>query len=59
MRCAAWGGDAGSETSEAQTFLNDLLACYGVDRRAAGGRFGERTVDGYMDLFWPGCASSS
>jgi hypothetical protein len=51
---AAWGGYAGSEKSEAQTFLNDLLACYGVDRRAEGARFEERTVDGFMDLFWPG-----
>jgi hypothetical protein len=51
---AAWGGYAGSEKSEAQTFLNDLLAAYGVDRRAEGARFEERTADGFMDLFWPG-----
>ena len=51
---AAWGGYAGSEKSEAQTFLNDLLACYGVDRRSEGARFEERTSDGFMDLFWPG-----
>ncbi|HLG08755.1 MAG TPA: hypothetical protein VI409_08835 [Gaiellaceae bacterium] len=31
---AAWGGYAGTESSEAQTFLNGLLECYGTDRRA-------------------------
>jgi hypothetical protein len=31
---AAWGGYAGTERSEAQTFLNGLLECYGTDRRA-------------------------
>jgi hypothetical protein len=33
---ARWGGYHGSERAEAQTFLNELLACYGVDRQAAG-----------------------
>lgn len=51
---ARWGGYAGSERSEAQTFLNQLLDCFGVDRQAAGARFEERTGDGFMDLFWPG-----
>ena len=51
---ARWGGYQGSERSEAQTFLNDLLACYGTDRRAVGARFEERTAGGFMDLFWPG-----
>ena len=51
---AAWGGYTGTERSEAQTFLNGLLECYGTDRRAGGARFEERTVDGFMDLFWPG-----
>ena len=51
---AAWGGYAGTERSEAQTFLNDLLACYGTDRRAEGARFEERAGGGFMDLFWPG-----
>ncbi len=32
---AHWGGYHGSERAEAQTFLNELLACYGVDRQAA------------------------
>lgn len=51
---ARWGGYQGSERSEAQTFLNQLLECYGVDRQAAGARFEERTEGGFMDLFWPG-----
>jgi hypothetical protein len=51
---AAWGGYAGTERSEAQTFLNALLACYGTDRRAVGARFEDPTATGFMDLFWPG-----
>jgi hypothetical protein len=51
---AAWGGYAGTERSEAQTFLNGLLECYGTDRRAEGARFEERAGGGFMDLFWPG-----
>jgi len=51
---AAWGGYAGTEKSEAPTFLNDLLACYGTERRAEGARFEEHTAGGFMDLFWPG-----
>ena len=51
---ASWGGYQGTERSEAQTFLNELLTCYGAERRAAGARFEEKTGDGFMDLFWPG-----
>lgn len=51
---AHWGGYHGSERAEAQTFLNGLLACFGVDRQAVGAKFEERTQDGFMDLFWPG-----
>ncbi|MBA3434607.1 MAG: class I SAM-dependent DNA methyltransferase [Actinobacteria bacterium] len=51
---AAWGGYAGTERAEAQTFLNDLLACYGANRRAEGARFEERAGGGFMDLYWPG-----
>lgn len=51
---AHWGGYHGSERAEAQTFLNELLACYGVDRQAVGARFEERAAGGFMDLFWPG-----
>ena len=38
---ARWGGYRGSEKAEAQTFLNGLLECYGVDRRLVGARFEE------------------
>lgn len=48
---AAWGGYTGTERSEAQTFLNGLLECYGTDRRAEGARFEELTSGGFMDLF--------
>ena len=51
---ARWGGFHGSERAEAQTFLNELLACYGVDRQRVGARFEERGAGGFMDLFWPG-----
>jgi N-6 DNA Methylase len=51
---ATWGGFAGTERSEAQTFLNKLLECYGTDRLGAGARFEERSAGGFMDLFWPG-----
>ena len=51
---ASWGGYQGTEQSEAQTFLNELVACYGVERRAEGVRYEERVGEGFMDLFWPG-----
>lgn len=51
---ARWGGYHGSERSEAQTFLNQLLECYGVDRRREGVRFEELSAGGFMDMFWPG-----
>jgi hypothetical protein len=50
-----WRGYAGSEKAEAQTFLNELLDCYGVFRRDAGLRFEHHLPGvGYMDMFWPG-----
>ncbi|MGH3050044.1 MAG: type IIL restriction-modification enzyme MmeI, partial [Gaiellaceae bacterium] len=51
---ARWGGYQGSERAEAQTFLNQLLSCYGVDRQAAGARFEDARAGGFMDMFWPG-----
>jgi len=51
---ARWGGYSGSERSEAQTFLNELLDCYGTSRRKAGARFEETTRSGgFMDMVWP------
>ncbi len=51
---ARWGGYHGTERAEAQTFLNELLACYGVDRLDAGAKFEEHGPGGFMDLIWPG-----
>lgn len=49
-----WRDYSGSERSEAQTFLNELIACYGANRRAVGARFEDaHTADGIMDLYWP------
>jgi hypothetical protein len=54
---ARWHGYAGSERAEAQTFLNELFACYGRDRRDAGAEFEEaHTSTGIMDLYLPGKA---
>lgn len=50
---ADWGGYQGTERSEAQTFCNELLACYGTDRKAVA-RFEERTGEGgFIDMIWP------
>jgi hypothetical protein len=50
-----WAGYAGSERGEAQTFLNELFACYGTDRRAVGAVFEDaHSSTGIMDLHWPG-----
>jgi len=51
---AHWGGFQGSERAEAQTFLNQLLECYGTDRQTVGARFEEFGPGGFMDMIWPG-----
>jgi hypothetical protein len=52
---ARWANYAGTERAEAQTFLNELFACYGSDRMAVGARFEDfRHSAGFMDLHWPG-----
>jgi hypothetical protein len=48
-----WSLYEGSERAEAQTFLNELFACYGTDRRDAGARFEEPQASGIVDLLWP------
>ncbi len=54
---ADWRDYAGSERGEAQTFLNELLVCYGTDRRAAGATFEDAHVaTGIVDMHWPGLA---
>lgn len=50
-----WAGYAGSEKSEAQTYLNELFAAYGTDRKAVGALFEDfKSSAGFMDLHWPG-----
>lgn len=52
---AKWRDYAGSERSEAQTFLNELYAAYGTDRTEAGAKFEDfRSSAGFMDLHQPG-----
>ena len=52
---AKWEPYGGSERAEAQTFLNELFACYGTDRLAVGARFEDfKSSAGFMDLHWPG-----
>jgi hypothetical protein len=51
---ARWCEYSDSERSEAQTFLNELVACYGADRKAVGARFEDaHTATGIMDMYWP------
>ncbi|MGH9091908.1 MAG: DNA methyltransferase [Acidimicrobiales bacterium] len=48
-----WRDYAEGERQEAQTFLNELIACYGADRKAVGARFEKaRTATGIMDMYW-------
>ena len=50
-----WKGYSGSEKSEAQSFLNELFAAYGTDRREVGALFEDfKSSAGFMDLHWPG-----
>lgn len=52
-----WRDYGGSERAEAQTFLNELFASYGRDRREAGARLEDaHTSAGIMDLHLPGVA---
>ncbi|HET7485015.1 MAG TPA: DNA methyltransferase [Solirubrobacterales bacterium] len=50
---ADWGGYQGTERAEAQTFCNELLTCYGTERKAVAS-FEERTdAGGFIDMIWP------
>jgi len=52
-----WTGYYGTERAEAQTYLNELLDCYGVDRFAVGMKFEHHIPGvGFADMFWPGHA---
>ncbi len=48
-----WSLYEGSERAEAQTFLNELFACYGTDRVDSGARFEEPQQGKFVDLLWP------
>lgn len=49
-----WHDYDGTEKAEAQTFLNELFACYGSDRRELGAEFEFYSQGaGFMDLHWP------
>ncbi len=52
-----WKDYSGTERSEAQTFLNELFACYGTSRLDVGARFEDiqasASGSGFMDLHWP------
>src|SRR5215217_9431 len=48
-----WSLYRGSERAEEQTFLNELFACYGTDRRAVGARFEAPQEGKFLDLIWP------
>ncbi|MGH3473403.1 MAG: DNA methyltransferase [Aeromicrobium sp.] len=51
---AKWQAFAGTEKAEAQTFLNELFACYGLDRVDVGAKFEDfSSYAGFMDLHWP------
>jgi hypothetical protein len=49
---AHWTLYEGSERSEAQTFLNELLACYGTDRRKVAD-FEAPQEGRFLDMLWP------
>ncbi|WP_431885135.1 DNA methyltransferase [Micromonospora wenchangensis] len=50
-----WRFYAGTERSEAQTFLNELFECYGRNRKDAGALFEDsHSSTGIMDLHLPG-----
>ncbi|XTZ16486.1 DNA methyltransferase [Micromonospora echinospora] len=50
-----WQFYAGTERSEAQTFLNELFECYGRNRKDAGAVFEDaHSSTGIMDLHLPG-----
>ncbi|MGH3030193.1 MAG: DNA methyltransferase [Gaiellaceae bacterium] len=49
-----WSTYEGSEKSEAQSFLTELLACYGTTRDDVGALFEVKVPSGYVDMLWPG-----
>jgi len=53
---ARWSLYDGSERAEAQTFLNELFACFGTSRLDCGARFEDPQSGRFLDLIWsPRC----
>ena len=53
---ARWSLYGGSERGEAQTFCNELFACYGTNRLDAGAVFEDPQHGRFLDLIWrPQC----
>ncbi len=52
MFAAKWSVYDQSERSEAQTFLNELFACYGSDRQQVA-TFEQHQGGRFLDLIWP------
>lgn len=49
-----WRNYTGTERGGAQTYLNELIACYGADRMEAGAIFEDsHAANGIMDMHWP------
>ena len=49
---ARWSVYEGSERAEAQTFLNELFACYGTERSEVA-HFEQAQAGRFLDLIWP------
>lgn len=49
---ARWSVYEGGEREEAQTFLNELLGCYGTERSEVA-RFEAPQAGGFVDMSWP------
>jgi hypothetical protein len=51
-----WDGYAGTERSEAQTFLNELFTAYGADRKEVARFEDPQDTGGIVDCLYPGIA---
>lgn len=49
-----WGEREWGERENAQTFLNELFTCFGIDRLEAGAKFEHFQAGEFYDLLWPG-----
>jgi hypothetical protein len=51
-----WRDYRGNERSEAHTFIDELFACYGTDRKDSGAIFEDALPGGIVDVHLPGVA---